>query len=399
VIGAEGVAFPPSKQPFSGLPDPELTPSLNPTLARNLGRWAEVYFTTPPEERDAAVQKLLRELQDAEQKRLGRRSAEPAPASSVSAELREQTVEVEARQVPVATEPIESVSSVEVPELLAETSELETPTRSDSRRSPLTEILQASAPSFESSARAEAALPQTGVIPAWNGGNEALTQPLILERAAAAVGSVAPETSQADQLATNVGEISRIVRPVTEFRPRTLGLWRKVGVVAVAVMLVVLIRTVMKSREARPTFSTLPPASSVATPSSQGRAATGAIPGRVVPSAGAHAPALQPAASYGSEPSLAAAPKQDATPELAMADRYRLGKGVPQDSAQAAHWLWQAVAKENGEALERLAGMYAAGEGVPRDCDQARVLAGAAAKKLPQNAAGIDQELRAAGCE
>jgi hypothetical protein len=391
------VAFPSSKQPFSGLPDPDLTPSLNPTLARNLGRWAEVYFTTPPEERDAAVQKLLRELLEAEEKRLGRRSAE-VPASPVNAELREQTVEGEARQFPVASEPIEPGSSVEVLELFVETAEPGTSAPSDSRRSPLTEILQITAPSSGPSAAGEATLPQTEVVPAWNG-NEALIQPLIVARGGAAVGSLTSETATGDQLATNVGEISRVLRPVTEFRPRTLGLWRKIGAVAAAVMLVVLIRSVLKSREAQPTFSTLPPVSSVAASSSQERASSGAISGRVVPSAGTHPPALQPAVSREPEPSLATAPKQDAIPELAKAERYRLGKGVPQDSAQAVHWLWQAVAKENGDALERLAGMYATGDGVPRDCDQARVLAGAAAKKLPQDAVRMDEELRAAGCE
>src|SRR5215510_4464900 len=36
---------------------------LNPTLGRNLGRWAHVYFTSPPEKREQAVLELLRELE------------------------------------------------------------------------------------------------------------------------------------------------------------------------------------------------------------------------------------------------------------------------------------------------------------------------------------------------
>jgi hypothetical protein len=44
------------------LPDPELNPLLNPLLAANMGRWAEVYFTSPPEKREEAVTGLLREL-------------------------------------------------------------------------------------------------------------------------------------------------------------------------------------------------------------------------------------------------------------------------------------------------------------------------------------------------
>jgi TPR repeat protein len=45
------------------LPSPELNPLTNPVLGKHMGRWAEVYFTSPPEKREQAVQELLRELQ------------------------------------------------------------------------------------------------------------------------------------------------------------------------------------------------------------------------------------------------------------------------------------------------------------------------------------------------
>ena len=41
----------------------ELNPLQNPTLGKNLGRWAQVYFTNPPEKREQAVVELLRELE------------------------------------------------------------------------------------------------------------------------------------------------------------------------------------------------------------------------------------------------------------------------------------------------------------------------------------------------
>jgi cytoskeletal protein RodZ len=47
----------------STLPPPELNPLLNPLLADHMGRWAQVYFTSPPEKRDQAVQELVRELE------------------------------------------------------------------------------------------------------------------------------------------------------------------------------------------------------------------------------------------------------------------------------------------------------------------------------------------------
>jgi hypothetical protein len=45
------------------LPDPRLNPMINPRLGKNLGRWAKVYYTTPPEKRDQAVLELVRELE------------------------------------------------------------------------------------------------------------------------------------------------------------------------------------------------------------------------------------------------------------------------------------------------------------------------------------------------
>jgi hypothetical protein len=44
------------------LPDSELNPLLNPLLVTHMGRWAEVYFTSPPEKRAEAVSDLVREL-------------------------------------------------------------------------------------------------------------------------------------------------------------------------------------------------------------------------------------------------------------------------------------------------------------------------------------------------
>ena len=57
------------------LPEPELNPLLNPLLGQHMGRWAEVYFTSPPEKREQAVTELLHELQ-AENRYIGGRSVD-----------------------------------------------------------------------------------------------------------------------------------------------------------------------------------------------------------------------------------------------------------------------------------------------------------------------------------
>ncbi len=52
-----------TRRSSGALPDQRLSPVLNPLLASQLGRWAEIYYTTPPEKRDEAVGQLLRELE------------------------------------------------------------------------------------------------------------------------------------------------------------------------------------------------------------------------------------------------------------------------------------------------------------------------------------------------
>jgi hypothetical protein len=56
----------------------ELNPLLNPLLADNMGKWAEVYFTNPPERRDQAVLQLLRELEAQNPDRQRVATAKPA---------------------------------------------------------------------------------------------------------------------------------------------------------------------------------------------------------------------------------------------------------------------------------------------------------------------------------
>src|SRR5216684_3706249 len=54
--------YPADESDATTLPDPELNPLLNPVLSAHMGRWAEVYFTSPPEKREQAVAELIREL-------------------------------------------------------------------------------------------------------------------------------------------------------------------------------------------------------------------------------------------------------------------------------------------------------------------------------------------------
>ncbi len=85
--------------------------------------------------------------------------------------------------------------------------------------------------------------------------------------------------------------------------------------------------------------------------------------------------------------------------ELLFAKRYLEGKDGPRDSVEAAKWLWRAVAKQNREAGLLLADLYMRGDGVAKSCDQARLLLVAAAKKGVGEAAGRLRSLETSGCQ
>lgn len=75
------------------LPNPGLNPMMNPILGKNLGRWAEVYYSTPPENRERAILELLRELESAGKPRQEDRSpATTGKENKVQAEIRKEAL-------------------------------------------------------------------------------------------------------------------------------------------------------------------------------------------------------------------------------------------------------------------------------------------------------------------
>ena len=74
---------------------PDLNPLLNPLLAENMGRWAQVYFSSAPEKREAAVLALLRELEARKSENIPLESEavpspQPTPVGTVDARQGEQ---------------------------------------------------------------------------------------------------------------------------------------------------------------------------------------------------------------------------------------------------------------------------------------------------------------------
>jgi TPR repeat protein len=84
--------------------------------------------------------------------------------------------------------------------------------------------------------------------------------------------------------------------------------------------------------------------------------------------------------------------------ELRLAQRYLGGSMGVRDPSEAAKLLWKAVRQQNTTAALLLSGLYLRGDGVPRSCDQARLLLTAAARRGTPQAAQQLQILESQGC-
>jgi hypothetical protein len=112
-------------------------------------------------------------------------------------------------------------------------------------------------------------------------------------------------------------------------------------------------------------------------------------------------PAAPPATISNTEKnSQAEASAGNGTEELVIAQRYlNGGNGLRADHAEAAKWLWKAMANHNSTAMLLLADLYLKGTGVSKNCDQARVLLDSAARAGVKEAGQRLRHLQAFGCE
>jgi hypothetical protein len=408
-----------SSESSGTLPRAELNPLLNPLLAENMGRWAEVYFTSPPEKREEAVLDLLREL---ESHGSGHASAPSIEANPI------QASHIFARVEAIRREP-------------------ESPIR-----------------------RSIAACPRCG------NGNPANHQ--FCGMCGAAFNGASFEDARADHpYAQHTGEMesvahSRAPEPrhqtITEpyaqdFSPRDEDLRadpydlsllqglrsREIGdyeyeepssppyryyIGAVLAILLVLLgymayRSGQLAQGSHPASAPPPtaaentppvpspaPQANTAAPASEPKTATPSLnPGnnssetatRQSPEARANqAKADQTAASATSAEPATASPAEppfsdtSGANDLAMAQRYlSAGRGQARDPAEAAKWLWKAMGKHNGPATLILADLYLKGDGVSKNCEQARVLLDSAAIRGMKGAGERLRNLQAFGCQ
>jgi hypothetical protein len=412
------------------IPDPNLNPLSNPVLGQHMGRWAEVYFTTPPEKRREAVQQLLREL------------AADSKAERATSENHHERVE--------ARDPVTESRS------WSDVLPLPVTCRQCGEESPGSQKYCGSC----GAVLLEGTPLPSSVASAWE---------FQTARSSPKEAPFAPFASSVRSASLNSSNDEEDFRPVAEDAPRFIPEYEPVhyryrlyvgAALAVLIGLLVFVawrNNAVSSDGTAPgvhhpgSLPALPPSTQPTASSSPQVSDTKAPPPQSPPVAStphqlrnrAAAPAPQsPAASQvsGTPPAnsaqvtvppaqlrnrtVAPAPRSpdgpqlaanraplaentgvpgtggDGSDELAVAQSHLNGRhGAPRDSTEAVRWLWRSVAKQNATATLLLSDFYLRGDGVSKSCDQARLLLDAAARKGKAAAGERLRNLQAFGCQ
>jgi hypothetical protein len=442
----------PTDETPNSLPDPELNPLLNPVLAAHMGRWAEAYFTAPPEKREEAVSELLREL----------RNDSPLASASVASDHGIDDANLPRADVAKHEENSETPALEEVPP--------------DSSAAAIAPALTCGVCDYQNAAgqvfcgmcgtrlrvQPEALIPQVAeVAPISTAyGSEAesfpsenfreyANEPDFSPTTAADVEYDAIEPAATKSSAIQPAAIESVwtlphrnlphfaLEPEPESVPYRYRIY--IGGV-LAILLVLLLYMAWRGTQAisgtggshSSASRTIPPAPPAAVPEpaehpvavapTAAPAATPAASAQPSASESASSKVAPPASQVRSEKPLAPvahktvpvairrkppaitmvasssplAADGSGAEEMASAEKYL--NGSPRDSREAAQWLWKAVGKGNVGATIALSDLYLRGDGVPKSCDQARLLLDAAARKGGRAAAERLRNLQAFGC-
>ncbi len=384
------------------LPKPELNPLQNPTLGRNMGRWAQVYFTTPPEQREQAVEELLQELESEEQARSERHASREKRARDLRTPRngRDQSQVQNDSELVLVCPACEQKNPRHWRYCGMCGAPLEPARAQEKKPVPLPAFLRTAEQAVPASQAARTDrddvewLREKDLTYAAAGRGRGLK---ILAVLAFLVVVGALGWMQRQKLASQRS---------TQLPPDALAVSEKQPEPGASA-------ATSKQPEAVPPVTATPAdnAPPKAAPQETPNAPSPAGVRAVVPEAKTkeEVPTTSPAqaAETGSKnpaasevlPALSAAAKTEASsgPDTGQVE-YLRGQQYLQrkNSPEAARWLWKAVTKHNTAALVSLADLYAKGDGVAQNCDQARVLWRAAAAKGNSEAAN---RLRNPGCE
>lgn len=369
------------------LPNPELNPLYNATLGRNLGRWAHVYFTTPPEKRDEAVTELLRELERDEHGG----KVKPKPIANTSVR---EVAPVEEELVCPACGALNKPGQRFCGICGGNFSQARKPIPPANRVEQLPQQSPQSAPSDETVPVTQSAPADTEWIrertltrftveepksgTGW--GKYAAVGVLMLLAAFGGLEWISRRPVQVQQVVASPAGSGTSDSAATAQPPASPAQAQTPEQ-----------RT---RRESKPKANEPPP-----------EPAREARQDDVKPAEPPRKP-IEEAVERKSSRTVAPEPpmppsseEMSGTQELAMAQHFLGSKGGSRDTSEAAKWLWKSVAKQNTTATVLLADLYARGDGVSRSCDQARLLLDAAAKKGNSAAGEKLRHLETGGCK
>lgn len=435
-----------SEEP-STLPPPELNPLLNPLLAENMGRWAQAYFTSPPEKRDQAIQELLLEL-EAEKSGRGnggvtttplakeQRPESPDPTPSPALDVHPTLVRCKAcgRKNPSSQKFCGMCGT-----RLGEEEAVADPHRDHRHREDLQVTdLHAADPYAADSPSADLRSQDQYSEDSRKG-----DEPAIFAESHESHYTPREHDVYSPRLDRNELSLFQSSRDVDYddddvilSTPRGAGPYRIVVGIVLAIIIGGLAYMAWRSSQ-QTSQSRLEPAAPavVANEAAAPESASGesAAPNAAKTDAADRTPPVEnPAARPAARSAKAAKPANEPvtkadntaptlphgisrppkTPpteaptakgggeELAVAQGYLNGSnGQGRNSAEAAKWLWKAIAKHNPEASLLLSDLYLKGEGVSKNCDQARVLLDTAALQGVKDAGVRLRHFQAFGCQ
>jgi hypothetical protein len=415
----------PNQQPDSKpLPDseinpaeirqPESNPLLNPLLAANMGRWAEVYFTNPPEKRDQAIRQLLRELRG--DSALDAADAMPA---TVEQPTKKETINVE--------ESVDSFSPEQAHKCGACGHENPAGQRFCSMCGAPLLASAGVAPSTGAATTSEGPISAAGVssnelehsstygvdYPIRPARHDTLDGFLPAEAAARndyPRFAVEPESAPY-RYRIYIGAALVLVIGLLVYKA-----WHGTGALSSGIAQHSAISNaapaeVPEPANSAPAVTTTTPPAAKATETTPAASAKGEnvsaapAPAKDIPASPVASGTRSPRSHIGralpaAEKAPVAASGQSGAEDFAVAERYlQPGAGQNRDSREAAQWLWKAVSKGNVAATVTLSDLYLRGDGVPKSCDQGRLLLDAAARKGGSGAYERLRHLQAFGCE
>jgi hypothetical protein len=387
------------------LPPADLNPLINPLLAENMGRWAEVYFTSPPESREQAVLELLRELEEDKSRREAALKASESSEEAFLARCQKCGHEnppshrfcgmcggpMVGEDLDAGEHSLHRLTPAGSERAPNETDQHwdQQPRSYDDSPAPRHELslFQAYRES-DSDARIDDWSYEPSPSSSYRGYVGAVLAILIVGLGYMAwrgmQNSQGHEASPAPPIATKETETSQTQPPAP--KSEAAHDFPSASVPA-----------------STPTAKA-PPEESPKTTAEAAPAAAENKVNRTEP------PAPEPSKSVRTVPkteneSVPAAQPQASSDkwgaeELAVAQRYLNGSnGQRRDSAEAAKWLWKSIAKHNSQATLLLADLYLKGDGVSKNCDQARILLDSAARKGLSGAGERLRNLQAFGCQ